>query len=76
MGRSRNHWSTGCWPAFFRKNERNKIKLIEINIHGCTAKKVIYYIFCDIFHKFTELYQSDDSVKYFDGENSQQKKIP
>ncbi|CAD0218610.1 protein of unknown function [Chryseobacterium sp. JV274] len=22
-------------------------------------------IFCDIFHKFTELYQSDDSIKCF-----------
>lgn len=32
--------------------------------------------FCDIFHKFTVLYQSDDSVKCFRGENSQQKKIP
>ena len=76
LGRCRNHWSIGCWAYFFRKNERNKGRLIEINSHRYSLKKGSLLYFCDIFHKFTELYQSDDSVKYFDGENSQQKKVP
>lgn len=41
-----------------------------------TFWKALFMIFYYIFHKFTVLYQSDDSVKCFEGENSQQKKIP